>query len=58
MENANVRNAAKNASIALWKVAAKIGVSEATLTRWLRIPLSKDREAMILLAIKELKKEM
>ena len=33
------------------------GISEPTLTRWLRVPLSEDRERRIVRAIEELKEE-
>lgn len=54
MENAMVRKAARVAGIPLWKIAVAIGVSEPTLTRWLRTPLSPEREAVIMGAISEL----
>lgn len=57
-ENQAVRQAAKTAGIPLWKVAASIGVSEPTLTRWLRFPLSEEKEARILSAISALEKEV
>lgn len=54
MENEKIRKAARMAGIPLWKIAITIGVSEPTLTRWLRIPLSAEREGIILTAIREL----
>lgn len=56
-ENLDVRRAAKNAKVPLWKVAAGIGISEPTLIRWLRFPLPADKERRILLAIDELATE-
>lgn len=58
MENAKVRRAARAAGIPLWKIARSIGVSEPTLTRWLRTPLSEEKEKKILDAIKELESEV
>lgn len=58
MENNTIRVAARIAGIPFWRIALKIGVSEPTLTRWLRMPLSAEREALILSAIKELEKEV
>lgn len=57
-ENQDVRKAAKSAGVPLWKVAAAIGVSEPTLTRWLRFPLPKEKESLILSAIDSLAKEV
>lgn len=56
--NETVRKAARTANISLWRVAAKLGISEPTLTRWLRFPLTPDKEAAMLAAISELKKEV
>lgn len=50
-ENRTVRDAAKAAKIPLWKIAAAIHVSEPTLIRWLRFPLSAEKEQRILTAI-------
>lgn len=54
MENIEVRRAARIAGVPLWRVAQQAGISEPTLTRWLRVPLSKEREARLLKAISEL----
>ena len=56
-ENQAVRMAAKSAGIPLWKVAAAIGISEPTIIRWLREPLTVEKEARILSAIASLSKE-
>lgn len=58
MENNKVRVAARVAGIPLWKIAQRIGISEPTLSRWLRIPLSSEREAVIMAAITAMKKEV
>ncbi len=55
--NQNVRDAARIAGIPLWRIAMQAGISEPTLTRWLRVPLSEDRERRIVRAIEELKEE-
>lgn len=57
-ENLTVRQKAKAAGIPLWKIAATIDVSEPTLIRWLRFPLSKERESRILKAIDKLAQEV
>lgn len=57
MENLSLRQRAKSAGIPLWKIASYIGVSEPTITRWLRVPLSCSKEKLILGAISKLEKE-
>lgn len=47
MENGLIRQKAKAHGVPLWKIAAAIGVSEPTLTRWLRFPLSPEKERRI-----------
>ena len=44
----------KSEKIALWRVAEKLGTSEWTLGRWLRHQVSKELEAKILEAIKQI----
>ena len=53
-ENASIRNCAKEAGVFWWQVANAIGVSEGTLIRWLRTPLSAEKEQLVLSAIHEL----
>lgn len=45
--NAMIREFARKNKIALWQIALEIGISEATITRWLRVPLSEEREKLI-----------
>lgn len=52
--NEAVRRAARVADVPLWQIAAKIGVSQPTMTRWLRFPLPSEKEDRIMQAIKEL----
>ena len=54
MENETIRRAARKHAVPLWKVAIEIGVSEATLTRWLRTPLDKERYELVETAIQKL----
>ena len=56
--NLNVRKAAKTAGVPLWKVAAALGISEATIVRWLRVDLSPEKEEQIMSAISSLAKEV
>jgi len=56
-ENENIRRAARIAGVTLWAIAVKLGVSEPTLTRWLRVQLSVEKEAKIRAAIAALEQE-
>lgn len=56
-ENMPVRNKAMRCGVKHWEIAAELGVSEQTLVRWLRFPLSEEREEKIFAAIKKLAKE-
>lgn len=56
-ENEVIRRAARIAGVPLWAIAAKIGISEPTLTRWLRVPLPEEKEARIMAAIAALEQE-
>lgn len=47
----------KEAGIPQWKLADRLGVSEFTLCRWLRKPLSGDRLEAIDKALQELEVE-
>ena len=49
--NAAIREAAKNADVFFWQIAAEIGVSAPTLTVWLRRPLPKEKERRVMAAI-------
>ena len=53
-ENEDVRKAARVADVPLYAVARELGISEPTLYRWLRFPLSADREKDVLGAIERL----
>ncbi len=55
--NQEIREKAQMSHIALWQIAHHIGVSEPTMIRWLRIPLSAEREQRIMDAISALEKE-
>lgn len=56
--NEHIRDAAKKAGVHLWEVAAAIGVSDPTLVRWMRFPLTKEKEARIMEAISALGREV
>lgn len=57
MENMKIRRMARGAGVPLWAIAQAVGISEPTLTRWLRVPLSMDREQKIMEAISKLETE-
>lgn len=57
MQNERVRQAAKEAGVPLWKIALQLNISEPTMTRWLRSPLSPERESKIMGAIKAVSRE-
>lgn len=55
MSNADVREAAKNAGIFLYQVAAAMGISEPTMTRKLRFELSDAEKKPLFEAIEHIK---
>lgn len=57
-ENQIIRTEIKRSGIAQWRIAAKIGVSENTLIRWLRYPLTEEKIMRIKTAIVALCEEM
>ncbi len=54
MENKETRLAARGSGVPLWKIALRLKISEPTLTRWLRVPLSDERRERVMAAIREL----
>lgn len=58
--NNSIREMAKKNHVHLWEIAVDLGVSEPTITRWLRTELSEDRKKMVVDAIKRIseRKEM
>ena len=54
MENMQLRFLLKMKGIPLWKVCTVIGISEPTMTRWLRVPLSEERYDKIMKAIQQI----
>ena len=54
MNNNDVRTVLKMKQIPMWKVAEAIGISEATITRWFREPLSKEHYNKVIRAINEI----
>lgn len=56
-ENQAIREMAKRKGVKHWQIAQHLGISEPTIMRWLRIPLSPEREKVILEAIEAIAKE-
>ena len=54
MANADVKKKMKNSGLKHWEVANEIGISEATFTRWLRLPLPEDKRKQVNAAISSL----
>ena len=52
--NADIREAAHQKGVYIWEIAAKLGVSEAALFKWLRVELEPERRQQILEVIEEL----
>lgn len=55
--NLKIRNAARIAGVTQWEIARMLGISEATFTRWLRVPIEHDRETQIMEIIDRLAQE-
>lgn len=51
--NQEVREALQNKGMKQWELADLLGVSEFTLTRWLRKELTEDKKEQLLKAINE-----
>ena len=43
--------------IPLWKVGARLGLCENTIQRWLRVPMSEEKESRLIRAIFEIAAE-
>lgn len=55
--NQTIREVAKRKGVKHWQIAVHLGISEPTIMRWLRAPLSPEREKAIMEAIKAIAKE-
>ncbi len=53
--NVDIRKEAKSAKIPLWQIALKLGISEVTLVRRLRLELAEQQKKEIFSIICELK---
>ena len=57
MTGRQIKEQAKAAGIYLWQIAKAAGISEPTLTRWLRDELTLEREQRLMEAIKNILEE-
>lgn len=55
--NQTIREIAKRKGVKHWQIAEYLGISEPTIMRWLRVPLSAERERTITEAIEAIAKE-
>lgn len=55
--NADIRRELKQARIPFWLIGRQIGVTELTVSRWLREPLPEDKRQVIVEAIRQIKAE-
>lgn len=58
MKNEKVRDSAKRNKIPIWRIAQELGISEATMTRRLRVELPATECAIICEIIDRLAKEV
>lgn len=56
MKNEKVRKIAKENGVTLWEIALQMGISQSTMTRMLRLPLTPEKEAEILSVIERIAK--
>ncbi len=55
--NKELREFIEKNGVKHWRVALHLGVSEQTLVRWLRVPLSTEKESAIRAAVGQIVKE-
>lgn len=58
MNRNEVMERLERCSTKLWQLADTVGVSEPTITRWLRRPLEGERLSRIAAALEQLEKEL
>lgn len=57
LHNSEIRSAAKAAGVTLWQLADELGISEPTMTRFLRRELPECEKRDLLQIIRRLQKE-
>ena len=55
MENMDLRLLARGNGVPLWKIAEQMHISEPTLTRWLRQPLTEEKKEKFIAALETAK---
>lgn len=55
--NGDIKEAMRKSGIRQWQVASEIGISEATIVRWMRKELSQEQRKAILSAIEALSRK-
>lgn len=57
MKNKEIREQAKAKGVKFWEIGVAMGVSEATITRWLRVELDEEKKAAMMEAIEKIANE-
>ncbi len=57
MANEKIRQEIEQVGVLYWQVAAALGISESTFSRWLRHPLGPEKESKVRAAIEKARKE-
>ena len=57
MRNHEIREQAKTKGVKFWEIGVALGISEATMTRWLRVELDKEKKAAMMEAIEKIASE-
>lgn len=52
--NKEIRETAKQNGVPYWKIAARLGVSEVTICRWLRMELDEETKREILSIVEQI----
>lgn len=55
LKNQEIRQLIKNSRILQYEIAAQVGVSEYTLCKWFRKPLTDEQQGKILAAIEKIR---
>lgn len=56
--NDDIRRSIRESGLHQWMVAERLGISEATFTRWLRSEMGDEKKRLVIDAINELKREL
>ena len=53
--NQEIKSLMRKEGVYQWQIAIALGIGEATLTRWLRVKLTEEKESMIMEAIQKVR---